>query len=193
MDEITRMLASRLTAERKLRHWSLADLAAKAGVSRAMISRIERGEVSATAALLARLAQAFDLTLASLFAPAATRPSPLMRKAGQPLWRDPASGYVRRAVAVADEQYPVDVVEVEFPAGASVFFDHSREDGPSQYVWLLEGQMRVSLGGDTHELQQGDCLAMRLAAPIVFHNPAGKPARYAIIHWRATPASLTLP
>lgn len=180
------MLSRRLTAERQMRGWSLADLAARAGVSRAMISRIERGEVSATAALLAKLAGALDLTLAALFGPSSPRSSPLTRKVDQPLWRDPASGYLRRAVAVGDRRYPVDIVEVEFPPGASVLFDRPQDGNPAQYIWLLDGRMRVALGAETHELQAGDCLAMRLEAMIAFHNPADRPARYAIIHWPGT-------
>ena len=39
-------LAARLRRERESRGWSLADLAARSGVSRAMVSKIERGEAS---------------------------------------------------------------------------------------------------------------------------------------------------
>ena len=50
----TEGLARRLRLEREARGWSLAELAARSGVSKAMISKIERDEVSPTAALLGR-------------------------------------------------------------------------------------------------------------------------------------------
>ena len=56
-------LAQRLKAEREARNWSLAELAERSGVSKAMISKIERDEVSPTAALLGRLSGAFGLSL----------------------------------------------------------------------------------------------------------------------------------
>src|ERR1700691_1864793 len=103
--DIDAVLASRLRREREARAWTLVDLAARSGVSRAMISKIERGEASPTAALLGRLSAAFELTLSHLFAPAAdqalhnqpgTHPeSGIARVEEQPVWRDPETGFVR--------------------------------------------------------------------------------------------------
>ena len=66
IDNFDARLGAKIEAERARRAWSLRDLADRAGVSRAMISKIERGEVSATAALLGRLAAALDLSLSQL-------------------------------------------------------------------------------------------------------------------------------
>src|SRR3954466_7343726 len=87
-----------LRAELKI---SMEALAAKSGVSRSMISLIERGESSPTAVVLERLATGLGVMLASLFdAPAAqapaSPPSPVARHADQLQWQDPASGYLRR-------------------------------------------------------------------------------------------------
>src|SRR5690242_20447124 len=87
-------LAARLRAEREARGWSLSDLASRSGVSRAMISKIERGEASPTAALLGRLSGAFGLTLSTLLARAegdASGIGRVLRASAQPLWRDPAT------------------------------------------------------------------------------------------------------
>ena len=46
MDETGRQLARRIRLEREARNWSLAELAERAGVAKATISKIERGEVS---------------------------------------------------------------------------------------------------------------------------------------------------
>src|SRR5579862_2399320 len=94
------ILAERLRHERETRHWTLADLAARSGVSRAMVSKIERGEASPTAALLGRLSAAFGLTLSQLFARMEEPPDPdagrVARAAGQLAWRDPETGFLRR-------------------------------------------------------------------------------------------------
>jgi transcriptional regulator with XRE-family HTH domain len=42
IDDISHRLAARLRLERDTRGWSLADLAVRAGVSKATISKIER-------------------------------------------------------------------------------------------------------------------------------------------------------
>ena len=66
VDNFDARLGAKIEGERDRRGWSLRDLADRAGVSRAMISKIEHGQVSATAALLGRLAAAFDLSLSQL-------------------------------------------------------------------------------------------------------------------------------
>src|SRR3954453_17265099 len=59
----THGISHRLRLEREARQWSLGTVAERSGVSKAMISKIERGEASPTAALLGRLSGAFGLTL----------------------------------------------------------------------------------------------------------------------------------
>ena len=58
MDDPTPLIAARLKAEREARGWSLAEFASRSGVSRAMISKVERGEASPTAAQRATATQA---------------------------------------------------------------------------------------------------------------------------------------
>lgn len=161
-------------------------LAGLSGVSRAMISRIERGEASPTAQLLARLCSALGTTLSRFFAPDAVEAQPLRRFGQQHVWRDPETGYLRRAVSPDGVGSEVDIVEVDFPAGARVVFDPHRFDaGTTQHIWILDGTMTMTAGEDTYILETGDCLFMRLAEAHVFHNPHGAPARYAIILHRS--------
>jgi transcriptional regulator with XRE-family HTH domain len=80
---------------------TLDDLAEASGVSRAMISRIERAEASPTASLLARVCAALGLSLSTFFADDGRQASPISRRRDQQIWRDPETGYLRRAVSPA--------------------------------------------------------------------------------------------
>ena len=91
-------LAQRIRSEREARGWSLAELAGRADVSKAMLSKVERAEASPTAATLSRIATAYGLTLAALFEIAAPHHSGLLRGKDQPVWRDPKTSYLRRQV-----------------------------------------------------------------------------------------------
>jgi mannose-6-phosphate isomerase-like protein (cupin superfamily) len=73
------------------------------------------------------------------------------------------------------------LTEVLFPPGARVAFENGGEVRVHQQVWLLEGSMIVTAGEESHRLREGDCLAMDLDAPTVFHNPTRRRARYAVI------------
>ena len=88
----TGLLAARLKHERAQRSWTLAELADRSGVSRAMISKVERGEASPTAALLGRLSGAYGLTLSSLLARAESSGDHISRAANQESWTGPATG-----------------------------------------------------------------------------------------------------
>jgi transcriptional regulator with XRE-family HTH domain len=161
---------------------SLDALAARSEVSRSMISLIERGEVSATAVVLEKLAAGLGVALASLFEVARAAPGPLVRRGEQPQWRDPASGYVRRNVSPPDHPSPMRIVEVEFPPGRRVVLvGAARDNVIHQQVWVLEGAMELTQGGQTHRLAAGDCLAMELDGPMEYRNPTRKPARYAVV------------
>src|SRR6516162_4488431 len=100
MDDINARIAARVRELRGASGLSLEALAETCGVSRSMISLIERGESSPTAVVLEKLAAGLGVTLASLFdAPAARAPAgPVARREDQPQWQDPASGYRRRNV-----------------------------------------------------------------------------------------------
>jgi transcriptional regulator with XRE-family HTH domain len=184
--DLNRRIAQRVHDLRARQRLSLDALAGKSGVSRSMISLIERGESSPTAVVLEKLAGGLGVMLASLFdAPAtetqATR-SPVARREDQPQWRDPASGYLRRNVSPPGEPQPMQIVEVQFPPGGRVAFENAGRDVKvHQQVWVLEGTIEVTLGDERYSLRQGDCLALQLDRPSMFHNPTRKPARYAVV------------
>jgi transcriptional regulator with XRE-family HTH domain len=161
---------------------SLEALATRSGVSRSMISVIERGESSATAVVLEKLASGLGVALASLFDAPAAQAGPVARRADQPVWKDPASGYVRRNVSPSGVAAPFQIVEVEFPPGARVAFESgARSHGVQQQVWVLDGRIDVTVGAQTHRLDAGDCLAHALDGATAFANPTRQAARYAVV------------
>lgn len=174
-------LSERVRELRKARAFTLEQLAELSGVSRSMISLIERQETSPTAAVLNKLADALGVSLPALFAtdPDAQELMPVSRRADQPIWTDPASGYVRRHLSPAGTPSPIELVEVNFPAQQSVVFDNPvRKVGVYQQLWMLKGDMDITVGEQTWSLSTGDCLAMELGHHIRFHNPTQQAARY---------------
>ena len=178
--EIDRLLGQRLKTARQRHGLTLDALARRSGVSRAMISRVERGESSPTAALLVRLGSGLGLSLSALLEDAGS--GPLVRRDAQPVWRDPASGYLRRNVSPRGTGSGFEIVKVELPADAEVRLD-SAAGAPmlDQQIWVLQGRLDLSVEGVRHELAEGDCLQMYLRGPIIYRNPGTTPVRYAVI------------
>jgi transcriptional regulator with XRE-family HTH domain len=182
---VNRSIATRVRELRAARGLSLDAAARKSGVSRSMISVIERGESSPTAAVLDKLAGGLGVTLAALFdetVPNGASSRAVAHRGEQPIWKDPASGYVRRNVSPPGTHHPMQIVEVRFPAGARVAFENTRHGQRiQQQLWVLAGRMDVTVGRHRHRLGTGDCLAMTLDQPTMFHNPTRKAARYAVV------------
>jgi transcriptional regulator with XRE-family HTH domain len=181
--DLNARIARRVRELRAARDLSLETLADASGVSRSMISLVERGESSPTAVVLEKLARGLGVPLPALFdAPAGdgrAKPGPVARRDQQPEWRDPASGYVRRNVSPPSVPQAMRIVDVRFPPGGRVAFDNGVRI--QQQVWVLEGAIDVTVGAERHRLREGDCLAMSLDHPSMFHNPGRRWARYAVV------------
>ncbi|MEK8028870.1 helix-turn-helix domain-containing protein [Pseudaquabacterium rugosum] len=176
-------IARRIHGLRRTRGLTLEQLAAASGVSRSMISLIERAETSPTATVLDKLADALGVPLPSLFAVPDDdgEPTPLATRAQQAEWTDPATGYVRRQVSPASADPALELVEIQFPPGQRVSFESpQRPVRVQQLVWMLDGEMEIALDGRIWRLRAGDCLRLVLDHTITFHNPTPKPARYAL-------------
>jgi transcriptional regulator with XRE-family HTH domain len=189
-------IAQRVRSLRAARSLSLDQLAQRSGVSRSMISLIERGQASPTAVVLEKIANGLGVVLASLFEVEVTPEADriIARASEQGFWQDPASGYMRRNVSPPQELGgelgskvpPVQIVEVKFPPKTRVMYDGLVQGAVlHQQIWLLSGQMQITLGDEVHELKAGDCLAHRLDRPITYHNPGTQTARYAVVLTRS--------
>jgi transcriptional regulator with XRE-family HTH domain len=178
-DALSESLASTLHAARAARDFSVNALADRSGVSRAMITKIERGEAQPTAALLGRLSAALGMTLSELVARAESTGQRLVRAADQPKWTDPETGYVRRAVS-PPAGGPLELVEVVLPPGAVVSYLADSFTFRTQQLWVLEGHLRFREGDTDHELDAGDCLQLGPPAPCSFINPTDTPCRYLV-------------
>lgn len=179
VDQTGAGLARRVRIEREARGWSLAEVAERSGVSKAMISKIEREEVSPTAVVLVKLAGAFDLTLAGLLL-RAEGGDRLVRTQDQPTWTDPATGYVRRQV-FSRPDHPVEVVRVELPTGQSVTLPAASYARIRQAVWVQTGQLTITEGGERRLLAPGDCLGFGPPAEVTFANEGASPCAYVVV------------
>ena len=179
IDDPGPLVARRLKAERDRRGWSLGDLAERSGVSKAMLSKIEREEVSPTAVVLARVAKAVGLTLAQLLTAEEQAPPRLVRAAAQPTWTDPEVGYTRRQVFI-DANTGLELAEVNLPAGASASFPDSVYQGIRQVAWVLSGKLTIMEGGERHDLKTGDRLEFGPPSDVTFANESGGACRYLI-------------
>jgi transcriptional regulator with XRE-family HTH domain len=174
-------LASRLRDMRQAQRWSLDELAAKSGVSRASLSRIENGEVSPTAHVLGRLAHAYGQTVSRLLAEIEARSPAFVARAEQREWIDPATGFRRRVVSPPAPGFDCELIECELPAGAEIDYPLPPRPDLEHHLYLLAGALELLIEGALHRLEPGDCLRYRLNGASRFRVPGRRPARYLLV------------
>ncbi len=208
--ELTQAFGERLRAARTARGWALDRLAAASGVSRAMISKIERGESSPTAVVLGKLSAALELSVSELLEARrgsaaamprsgdglARRAAPgheglaragvVARAAGIPAWRDPDTGYLRRQVS--PPRFPAAVTEVTLPPGARVPYPAGAYAFIAQLIWVLAGRLTLTDGPAVHDLAAGDTFVLGEPRPREFRNETGGDCRYLVVVTRTATA-----
>ncbi|TLQ46153.1 helix-turn-helix domain-containing protein [Streptomyces marianii] len=180
-EDVETRLAARLAGLRAERGWSLDDLAGRAGVSRSTLSRLERAEISPTAALLGRLCTAFGRTMSQLLAEVESEPPQLVHSGRQLVWRDEASGFTRRSVSPPHPGLRGEIVEGVLRPGSDVSYEEPPLRGLEQHIWVLEGALEVTAGGVEYEVGAGDCLRFRLWDRSRFRCLGPDPVRYALM------------
>lgn len=183
-DNLNQRIGARIRIERESRGWSLSDLADRASVSRAMIHKIERGESSPTAALLAKLSGAFAISMSTLIARAEIQEGKLLRFADQPVWHDPQSHYLRRHVSPRGE-LPIDLVQIELPAGSDIPMPASAYALARQLLWVQDGELLFMEGEIAHRMQAGDCLELGPPNDCRFINDSDRTCVYLVVRLNA--------
>ncbi|MER7753239.1 XRE family transcriptional regulator [Kitasatospora sp. NPDC097643] len=173
-------LAGRLAELRVERGWTLEELARQADVSRSTLSRVERAEVSPTAALLGRLCAVYGRTMSRLLAEVESEPAGVVRAAEQRVWRDEATGFVRRAVSPPHGSLRAEIIEGRLPAGADIPYDRPCVPGLEHHLWVLAGRLELTVDGERHDLGPGDCLRY-VSGTSRFRNHGPEEACYALV------------
>jgi transcriptional regulator with XRE-family HTH domain len=181
-------------------------LARASGVSRAMISKIERGESSPTAVVLGKLSAALELSVSELLSvpevpdipevPGVSAPHSaaalddgagrVRRAADTPQWRDPGTGYLRRQIS--SPAFPAAVTEVTLPPAARVPYPAAAYAFIAQLIWVLSGRLTLADGTAERVLAPGDTFELGQPLPREFRNETAQECRYLVVVTRKATA-----
>jgi transcriptional regulator with XRE-family HTH domain len=142
---------------RGLRHergWTLEVLAERSGVSRAMISKLERGEKNPTLVVAAKVAEGLGVSLSQLVGIEERRRVVVVPRGRRTTMRDPETGFERQLLSPSfgELKFIRDVVPDGSTSGE--FPPHRR--GVEEYLVVEKGRLRVVLGGEEYVLDEGD-------------------------------------
>ena len=167
----------RLRRERGL---TLDALAEASGVSRAMLSKVERGASVPTATVLGKIAGGLAVGLSQLVGPLRDRAPVLLSPAEQPTYRDPETGFERRSLSPLFPDGRVDFARNYLPAGACAAFPPHRR-GVDEYLYVVSGSLVVVVDGARFEVGPGSSLYYHGYAPHEFRNETDAPAVFFVV------------
>lgn len=154
---LTHHLPANLRRLRRSAGLTLDQLAARTGVSRAMISKVERGASDPTATLLGKLAAGLDASLSQLLGDPAPRAPRLLARRDQVTFDDPKTGFHRRSLSPLFADGALDFAFITLPPGQTVSFaPHHR--GVEEYIAVHDGMLVVVVDGERFVLGTGDTL-----------------------------------
>ncbi len=164
--EITMRLAGRLKKERAAKGLSLDALAKLSGVSRSMLSQIERGESSPTVSSLWNLTRALNVDFSSLLdqdmAPV-SRIIDHMSDSQTPIFHNKEAGCIVRILSPVEEAGGTEVYDITFDKAAHLE-SAPHKKGCVEHLTVLTGNLEVSSGTERAQISQGDTL--RYAADV---------------------------
>lgn len=179
--EITTRLAGRLKEERALKGLSLDALAKLSGVSRSMLSQIERGESSPTVASLWNLTRALNVDFSTLLDQETEPQHPIreiVHSDQTPMIRNRTAGCEIRILSAPDEVGGTEVYDIHFDKGAALE-SAPHKTGCLEHLTVLEGMVQVTSDGEKAEVSAGD--TVRYAADVEHAIRAPKAARALLI------------
>lgn len=174
-------ISLRIKQSRKQSLLSLEKLAEMSGVSRATISKIERGESLPSTTVLAKLSKALGLSMTELVAQQPEDDIVLLKADQQPLIVDPKSNYVRRCLSPILPGRGIDWSISELPPRGKTPVFHAHRQGTEEYLFVLNGVLEITIGNRSYEIHEGDSIFYKAAASHAFENLTDEVVKYMVI------------
>ncbi len=170
-----------LAGLRRQRHLSLDDVSRQAGVSKSMLSQIERGQANPTVAVVWRLATALGVALADLLGE--ERPAePLLSTVAAhdtPLLASPDGKCELRILGPIDLAGRFEWYQLTVQAGGALD-SRAHEPGSREHLTVHSGALEVRAGAESTRLRAGETARYAVDVPHRIHNP-GKTAAQALL------------
>lgn len=174
-------LGEALKRRRLERHLTLEQLAEQSGVSRAAISKIERGDSGASTPVLGKLAEALDLSISQLVGGKRSEPVLHIPRSQQPSFKEEATGFERRSLSPMYFGRGIDFVLNRLPPKAKTGPFPSHREGVEEHLYVTRGRLKVTLDGVEYTLETGDFLFYRGDLSHSFENLSNTTCEYFIV------------
>ncbi|MCD0453451.1 XRE family transcriptional regulator [Actinocorallia sp. API 0066] len=171
--DLARSLGASIRAARKRAGLTLTELAKEAGVSQPFLSQAENGNVMPSVINLHRVAKALGTTAHQLLESGARRPATVVRAGASRSYPLGPDATVRFCI---EGNRALDCNEVT--AGPRSAAEAPTTHEGEEFVYVIEGRVRMVIGGSDYLLGPGDTVTYTAALPHQWFNDEDAPARF---------------
>lgn len=181
-DTLSKEFGTRVRNLREQARFTLETLSEQSGVSRAMLSKVERGEKSPTIGVAKRIASALGTSLSDLMGGTDKRQAVvLVRRAERMIFRDGETGFERHLLSPPVAGATVEVLLHHLPAGVTTGMLPALSAGSEKHVVAFNGTLTVVLPNGRREVAEGDTLFFEADVEHAFVNESKAPCTYYLI------------
>ena len=176
-ESISMALGQRIKALRAQGQLTLEELSQRSGVSRSMLSTIERGEKSPTLPIIVRIAGGLGVSLSGLLGAEPDASSVSVIRAGEHLsFRDAETGFERQVLSPEHVDNGLEFVQHRLPPGRSTGLLPAYSVPTEKYLVVTQGQLTAYVDDKPHVLRAGDSMYFEVKGPYRFANDDGRVA-----------------
>ena len=170
VEAVSHHLCRRIKQLRGERSWSLDSLSKACGVSRSMLSQIERDQTNPTLAVMFRIAQAFGMSLGQLVeTPGATSAVAVIRTGDRAFHYRSDQDCQIRTLSPLHLEKDVEFYQVSLQPGGALR-SSAHFEGTREFLTVQKGRVRVESAGDAEDLAAGDSASYRADVPHAISN-----------------------
>ncbi len=174
-------LGERVRELRRGRNLTLDELAGLSGVSRAMISKLERGEKNPTLVVAAKLAEGLGITLSKLAGMEERREVIMVPRNKRIIMRDPETGFERQLLSPNFVGPGVEFIRNKIPAGSTSGEFPPHRNGVEEHIVVERGNLRATLAGEEYVLEEGDAMYFEADISHRFDNVGDRECTYYLV------------
>ena len=156
-------------------------LAKRSGVSRAMISKLERGEKCPTLVVAAKVAAGLEMSLSQLIGVEERRKVVVVPRDRRMVMRDPVTGFERQLLSPGFGGRGVEFLRNVVPEDSTSGDLPPHRRGVEEYVVVERGRLRAVLGGEEYLLEEGDALYFEADVAHRFENAGEGGCNYYLV------------
>jgi transcriptional regulator with XRE-family HTH domain len=167
--DLVATLGTRVRRLRTDRRLSLRELASTSGVSASLLSELERDRANPSIATLQRIAHSLGVSVFALLPEDTTAPNATVVRPEQRRKLVIQDGELRYELLSPDTNRQMEVWMGRLGAGAEMGSESSSHQS-EEFILVLRGRMSFTLGGQTHELEEGSSIQYHGAIPHRIEN-----------------------